>query len=208
MKVGYIRVSSKGQNVARQVQSLKNFGCDEIFIDKQSGKNMERKEYQKMKKFIRKKDIVVFAELDRLGRNKKEIDREWNEFINRGIDIVVLDMPILDTTKYQDDMGKLIMNLARELMSYMAEQDRKRILERQRQGIEIAKKEGKFKGVDKFYRPDSPNPNHRAKYHRIIELLKKRTPVSKVSEEAGVSRNTVYRIIRENENLKSIYKLR
>lgn len=194
MKVGYIRVSSKGQNVARQVQSLKNYGCEEIFIDKQSGKNMERKEYQKMKKFIRKKDTVVFAELDRLGRNKEEIDKEWNDFISRDIDIVVLDMPILDTTKYQDDLGKLLLNLAKEIISYNAEQERVKILERQRQGIEIAKKEGKYKGADKFYRPDSPNSDHRNKYHRMVDLLKLKTPISHIAKEVGVSRNTVYRI--------------
>lgn len=197
MKVGYIRVSSKGQNVARQIQSLKDYGCEEIFIDKQSGKNMERKEYQKMKKFIRKKDIVVFAELDRLGRNKKEIDKEWNDFISRDIDIVVLDMPILDTTKYQDDLGKLLLNLAKEIISYNAEQERLKILERQRQGIEIAKKEGKYKGADKFYRPDSPNSEHRAKYYRIVQLLNEGLPVTRISKEVDVSRNTIYRIKKE-----------
>lgn len=199
MKVGYIRVSSKNQNVARQEKLLHDYGCEKIFIDKKSGKNLEREQYKKMKKFIREKDIVVFAELDRLGRNKDDIDREWNEFIKRGIDIVVLDMPILDTTKYQDDLGKLLMNMAKDLLSYMAEQDRKRILERQKQGIEIAKKEGKYKGTEKFYRADSPNPNHRAKYHRIIQLLEEKKPVTHIAEEVGVSRNTVYRI-KNNES--------
>lgn len=196
MKVGYIRVSSKNQNVARQEKLLRDYGCEKIFIDKKSGKNLEREQYKKMKTFIREKDIVVFAELDRLGRNKEDIDKEWNEFIKRGIDIVVLDMPILDTTKYQDDLGKLLMNMAKDLFSYMAEQDRKRILERQRQGIEIAKKEGKYKGAEKFYRSDSPNPNHRAKYHRIIQLLEEKKPVTHIADEVGVSRNTVYRIKR------------
>lgn len=200
MKVGYIRVSTKGQNVARQVQALTDYGCDKIFIDKKSGENFEREEYKKMKKFIREKDIVVFAELDRLGRNKKEIDKEWNEFIERGIDIVVLDMPILDTTKYQDEFGKLIMNLAKELLSYNAEQERLKILERQRQGIEIAKKEGKYKGTKKFYRADSPNPTHRAKYHRVIQLLEKKIPITAISDEVGISRNTVYRIKKEEKH--------
>jgi DNA invertase Pin-like site-specific DNA recombinase len=198
MKIGYIRVSSKGQNIARQVQSLTDYGCEKIFIDKKSGKNLEREEYKKMKKYIREKDILVFAELDRLGRNKKEIDKEWNEFINRGIDIVVLDMPILDTTKYQDEFGKLIMNLARELLSYNAEQDRLKILERQRQGIAIAKTEGKYKGTDKFYRADSPNAEHRAKYYRIIQLLKDKKPITHIAEDVKVSRNTIYRIKKEN----------
>lgn len=194
MKVGYIRVSSKGQNVNRQFQSLTNYGCDKIFIDKKSGKNLERQEYKKMKHFIRETDTIVFAELDRLGRNKKEIDKEWSEFIERGIDIVVLDMPILDTTKYQDEFGKLIMNLARELLSYNAEQERLKILERQRQGIKIAKDQGKYKGTDKFYRPDSPNSDHRTKYHRVLQLLEQNKPVTHIASDVGISRNTVYRI--------------
>lgn len=200
MKVGYIRVSSKGQNVARQVQSLKDYGCEKIFIDKQSGKDMERKEYKKMKKYIRKKDIVVFAELDRLGRSQEDIQREWDEFIKRGIDIVVLDMPILDTTKYHDELGKLLLSMAKDLLAYMAEQERLKILERQRQGIEIAKKEGKYKGAEKIYRADSPNATHRAKYHLVVRRLKEKVPIKHIAEEVGVSRNTVYRIKKEDLN--------
>jgi len=87
------------------------------------------------------------------------------------------------------------MNLTRELMSYMAEQERLKILERQqRQGIAIAKKEGKYKGADKFYRPDSPNDNHRAKYHRIVQLLNQGKPITHIRDDVGVSRNTIYRI--------------
>lgn len=193
MKVGYIRVSTQGQNIARQVKSLKEYGCEKIFVDKKSGKDFEREEYKKMKKFIREKDIVVFAELDRLGRNKQEIDKEWNEFIERGIDIVVLDMPILDTTKYQDDFGKLIMNLARELLSYNAEQERLKILERQRQGIEIAKKEGKFKGRPPKYSKDSTGRD-KLVYDTIVQELKDNTSVMDIHRKTGVSRNTIYKI--------------
>jgi DNA invertase Pin-like site-specific DNA recombinase len=93
-----------------------------------------------MKEFVRDKDVVVFAELDRLGRTKKDIDDELNELIKKGVDIVVLDMPILDTTKYQDELGKLILNITKEIFSYIAEKERLDTLERQRQGIQIAKR--------------------------------------------------------------------
>lgn len=199
MKVGYIRVSTKKQNVERQIKSLEDYGCEQLFIDKKSGKNLERKEYKKMKKFIRKKDVIVFAEFDRLGRNKEEINKEWDDLIRRGCDIVVLDMPILDTTKFQGDFQKLLLNLAKEILSYQAEQERLKILERQRQGIEIAKHKGKYKGANKFYRPDSPNPDHRNKYHRMVDLLQQKFPVAYIAEEVGVSRMTVYRI--RNEQL-------
>jgi DNA invertase Pin-like site-specific DNA recombinase len=196
LKVGYIRVSTQQQSISRQVKSLKEYGCEKIFIDKKSGKDFEREEYKKMKKFIREKDVVVFAELDRLGRNKKEIDKEWSEFIERGIDIVVLDMPILDTTKYQDDFGKLIMNLARELLSYNAEQERLKILELQRQGIEIAKKEGKFKGRPTKYHAGAKGKD-KIVYERIVQLLEEGKSVMDIHLETHVSRNTIYRIRRE-----------
>src|SRR5699024_7840504 len=200
MKVGYIRVSSKNQNVLRQEEALRRYGCKKVFIDKESGKNLHRKEYKRMKEFIREDDIVVFAELDRLGRSKEDIDKEWNYFIDNGIDIVVLDMPLLDTTQYRDEMGKLMMNLTREIVSYMAEQERKRILERQRQGIAIAKRKGKYKKTPKFYREDSSNPEHRAKYHMIKDMLQEKRPIiSRIAEQAGVSRNTVYRIKKDEK---------
>ncbi|MFP3721969.1 recombinase family protein [Niallia circulans] len=199
MKVGYIRVSTKEQNVARQVKSLREYGCEEIFVDKQSGKNMERKEYQKMKQFIRKNDIVVFAELDRLGRNKKEIDTEWNEFINRDIDIVVLDMPLLDTTKYQDDLGKLLLNLAREIISYNAEQERLKILERQKQGIEIAKQKGRYKGGKLKYSYDDPKLQH------AFNLYLNGETERHIEQVTGINRRTfrryreLYNVYRNNQ---------
>lgn len=198
MKVGYIRVSTSKQNISRQIKLLKEYGCDEIFIDKESGKNLNRKEYMKMKEFLRKKDILVFAELDRLGRNKKEINDEWNYYINNGIDIVILDMPILDTTKYQDDLGKLLLNLAKEIISYNAEQERLKILERQKQGIEIAKKNGKYKGRSRSYSSDSKNKEKRSIYFLVIQYLKDKKPIKQISEELNISRQTIYRIKKEN----------
>lgn len=197
MKVGYIRVSTTKQNISRQIKLLKEYGCEEIFIDKQTGKNLNRTEYKNMKKFLRKKDILVFAELDRLGRNKKEINDEWNYYINNGIDIVILDMPILDTTKYQDDLGKLLLNLAKEIISYNAEQDRLRILERQKQGIAIAKENGKYKGRSRSYSPNSKNTEKRRIYFLVVQYLKDKKPIKQISEELNISRQTIYRIKKE-----------
>ena len=199
MKVGYIRVSTKYQNISRQVQLLKEHGCEEIFIDKESGKNLNRKEYIRMKKFLRKKDILVFAELDRLGRNKKEINEEWNYYIDKGIDIVVLDMPILDTTKYNDDLGKLLLNLAKEIISYNAEQERLKILERQKQGIQIAKQNGKYKGRSRSYSPNSKHTEKRRIYYLVLQFLKENKPIKQISEELDISRQTIYRIKYENK---------
>lgn len=197
MKVGYIRVSTTKQNISRQIKLLKEYGCEEIFIDKETGKNLNRTEYKNMKKFLRKKDILVFAELDRLGRNKKEINDEWNYYINNGIDIVILDMPILDTTKYQDDLGKLLLNLAKEIISYNAEQDRLRILERQKQGIAIAKENGKYKGRSRSYSPNSKNSEKRRIYFLVVQYLQDKKPIKQISEELNISRQTIYRIKKE-----------
>lgn len=193
MIVGYVRVSSKQQNTDRQIKQLEEYGCEKFFIDKESGKDLNRIEYQKMKKFVRKNDVVVFAELDRLGRSKQDINDEWNDLINKGVDIVILDMPILDTTKYNDDLGKLILNITKEIFSYIAEKDRLNILELQRQGIEIAKKKGKYLGRPIKY---SENATGRDKviYDKIIDMLHAKDSVLDISKDTGVSRNTIYKI--------------
>ena len=198
MLVGYVRVSTKKQNVQRQIDSLEAYGCEEIFIDHESGKDFNRKEYIKMKKFLRKKDVLVFGELDRLGRNKAEIDKEWQELISKGVDIVVLDIPILDTRKYQDEIGSLILTITKELFSYIAEQERIKLLELQRQGIEIAKREGKYKGRPRQYSPESTGKN-KIIYEKIVELLEKKISVLDIHRKTGVTRNTIYKIQREKE---------
>ena len=198
-KIGYARVSTIQQNEARQIKKLEDYGCEKIFIDKESGKDLKRTEYNKMKKYAREHDIIVFAELDRLGRNKEEINKEWDYFIDKEIDIVVLDMPILDTTKYQDELGKLLLNLAKEIISYNAEQDRLRILERQRQGIQIAKREGRYKGRGVSYSPNSKNTEKRRLYFLVLQYLKDKKPIKQISEELNISRQTIYRIKNESK---------
>lgn len=200
MKVGYIRVSTVEQNIGRQVKSLEEYGCEKVFIDRKTGANLERDEYHKMKEFIREKDVVVFAELDRLGRTKKDIDNEWDDLINRGIDIVVLDVPILDTTIYKDDLGKLMMNIAKELFGYYAEQERVKLLQRQREGIAIARKKGRYKGRPTKYHPDSKGKD-KIIYEKIITDLEDGDTVLNISNKTGVSRNTIYKIKREHEQL-------
>lgn len=113
-KFGYIRVSSKDQNEGRQFQAMKEKGLDErdIFLDKQSGKNFDRAQYQLLKRMIRKGDVLYIHSLDRFGRNKEEILQEWNDITkNIQADIVVMDMPLLDTTQFKDSLGTFIAEL-------------------------------------------------------------------------------------------------
>ncbi|WP_434402961.1 recombinase family protein (plasmid) [Planococcus sp. 11815] len=144
-KFGYIRVSSKDQNEGRQLEAMKKMGINgrDIYLDKQSGKNFERANYQLLKRVIRKGDILYIHSLDRFGRNKEEILQEWNDLTkNIEADIVVLDMPLLDTTQYKDSMGTFIADLVLQILSWMAEEERERIRKRQREGIDLALQNG------------------------------------------------------------------
>lgn len=147
--VEYGRVSTKEQNADRQIKAAKDFGIDDrdIYIDKKSGKDFDREQYQIMKAQLRDGDLLVILSIDRIGRNYNQIISEWREIINIGCDIVVLDMPILDTRNTDGGLTKrFISDLFLQILSYVSEQERINIRSRQRQGIEIAKAQGKYKG--------------------------------------------------------------
>ncbi len=140
---GYGRISAKDQNEARQVQALLDFGIEEknIFIDKKSGKDFEREQYQLLKQILKrtKNNLLVIKSIDRLGRNYKEIQREWQELIQY-TDIKILDMPLLDTTLNKNLLGTFISDLILQVLSFCAENERTNIKERQRQRNRNCKK--------------------------------------------------------------------
>lgn len=154
---GYIRVSTKEQNAARQKIALQNFPVREenIFMDRQSGKDFNRTSYRKLLKKMRKKDILVVQSIDRLGRNYEEILEQWRILTReRQIDIVVLDMPLLDTRdKNRDLTGTFMADLILQVLSYVAQNERENIRKRQAEGIAAAKE----KGVH-FGNPGKPVP--------------------------------------------------
>lgn len=136
MIYGYVRTSTKEQNEDRQIKALNNYGVDRIKIDKSSGNGFNRPEYQLLKnELLRNGDTLVIKELDRLGRNMDQIKVEWRELEEAGINIVVLDNPILNTKGKSDLEKKLISNIVFELLSYMAEKERVKIKQRQAEGI-------------------------------------------------------------------------
>ena len=148
----YIRVSSKDQNEARQLEDVVklNIPKENVYIDKQSGKDFDRPEYQRLISTLQEGDIVYFHSIDRMGRSYDMIIEEWNR-ITKIIkaDIVILDMPLLDTTTKNSDLtGKLIADIVLQLLSYVAEKERENIKRRQAEGIAIAVKEGKFRKKD------------------------------------------------------------
>ncbi len=122
----------------------------DIFVDKQSGRDFNREQYQLLKRMLRKDDILYIHSLDRFGRNKEAILQEWKDITqNIQAHIVVLDMPLLDTTQYKDSLGTLITNLVLQILSWLAEEERTKIKTRQRKGIDAAKKKGKHLGRPK-----------------------------------------------------------
>lgn len=157
---GYARVSTQHQKEDRQIEDLKKFGIDEenIFVDKKSGKDFEREEYQLLKKIIKRtqNNVLVIKSIDRLGRNYKQIQEEWREITqDLKTDIVVLDMPILDTRQYKDLLGSFISDLILQVLSFVAEEERTRIRSRQKEGIAVAKAKGKKFGRPKVKIPDN-----------------------------------------------------
>jgi DNA invertase Pin-like site-specific DNA recombinase len=145
----YIRVSSKDQNEARQLKEILELGVNErdIFIDKESGKDFNRRQYKALKQCLREGDLLYIKSIDRFGRNSKEIKKEWEDITqNIKTDIKVLDMPLLDTTQYKDQLGSFVSDLVLQVLAFVSERERDNILQRQAEGIAIAKAKGKHLG--------------------------------------------------------------
>ena len=153
---GYARVSSKDQNEARQISALSEFGVGtrELYIDKQSGKDFNREQYQLMLRNIREGDLVVFLSLDRMGRNYTEIREQWSYITNvLGADIKVLDMELLDTRTNSNNLDrKFLCDLVLQILSYVAEKERINIKRRQEQGIKEALNRGGHTTIFQFDR--------------------------------------------------------
>ena len=165
MEYGYARVSTKEQNEQRQIIALEEFGLNlrQIFIDKQSGKNFERANYQRLTRRLKEGDTLVVKSIDRLGRNYNEILEQWRIITKeKRAAIVVLDMPLLDTRRGKDLMGTFLSDIVLQVLSFVAENERTNIRQRQAEGIAAAK----ARGV-KFGRPPRPLPdNFHAVYQR------------------------------------------
>ena len=155
---GYIRVSSRDQNEDRQLIALKEVGVPQknIYLDKQFGKDFNRPQYKKLLRKLKKDDLLYIKSIDRLGRNYEEILQQWRVLTKeKGVDIVVLDMPLLDTRRGKDLMGTFLSDIVLQVLSFVAENERTNIRQRQAEGIAAAK----AKGV-RFGRPPKPLPEN------------------------------------------------
>lgn len=198
MKVGYARVSTTDQNLDRQIEALEQAGAEKIFQEKMSGKSMtERLELQKSLQFLREKDTLIVESLDRLGRNYDDIVQTVQKLDQKEVGLIVLNLPILNQEMGDPNLQKLIRNMIVQLLSWTAQNEREEIKRKQRQGIEIAKRKGHYKGRPVKYSAEAKNPRDRMIYHVIVNKLKQEEPIKKIAEETGVTRDTVYRIKNE-----------
>ena len=186
---GYVRVSSVDQNEDRQMIVMQRVGVPEanIFIDKQSGKNFDRPNYKRLIRRLKEGDLLYILSIDRLGRNYEEIQNQWRILTKeKGVDIVVIDMPLLDTRQGKDLMGTFIADLVLQILSFVAQSEREKIKERQAQGIAAAK----ARGV-RFGRPEKPVPDN---FKALVrEWEKKQLPLMDLLKQCEMSEATFYR---------------
>lgn len=191
---GYVRVSSKEQNEARQKIAMKNFSIPEenIFMDKQSGKNFDRKAYQKLLKTVKKGDVLVVQSIDRLGRNYDEILEQWRVLTRKKqVDIVVLDMPLLDTRdKNKDLIGTFVADLVLQILSYVAQNERENIRKRQAEGIAAARERGVH-----FGNPGKPVPE--TFEHVVARWRQKEIRLDEALAELGIGRTYFFKYVKQ-----------
>lgn len=190
----YIRVSSKDQNIARQVEAMRSIGITkkQMYIDKQSGKDFNRKNYKRLVKKLKEGDALYIKSIDRLGRDYEEILDEWRILTrNKNIDIIVLDFPLLDTRNRVNGVtGKFIADLVLQIFSYVAQVERENTKQRQAEGIRIAMKKGVHFGRPRKKKPDN--------FDEVYTLWKEeKISLREASRRTGVSHHTFSKWVKE-----------
>ncbi|MCW6662661.1 recombinase family protein [Aerococcaceae bacterium NML190073] len=185
-KIGYARVSTKQQNLGRQIELLESEGTFKIFSDKESGSSRSRPGLEALLSFIREGDIVVVSELDRLGRSQQDLTDILQEIQQKGATIEVLNLPSLKGIE-DDNLRRLINAFMLELYKYQSESERKRIRERQAQGIALAKQKGKYKGGKPKYQEHDPRLQH------AFQLYQEGMTEKEVETITGINRRTFQR---------------
>lgn len=202
MIFSYLRVSSKSQSLERQRQSIETYAAekgitiDRVFEEKASGKDFTREVYQAMKLTLRRSDVLIITELDRLGRDMAAIRDEWRELEQSGIDIVVLENELLSTA-YKTDLEKtLISHIVLELLAYVAQKEREKTRARQASGIAIAKANGKYRGR---------KPIHRVNFAEVYSRWhNKEITAVKAMEILDLKKDTFYRLAREQAKKEAV----
>jgi DNA invertase Pin-like site-specific DNA recombinase len=190
---GYVRVSTREQNEDRQLDAMAKLSIprSHLFVEKQSGKDFDRPQYEKMLRKMKKDDLLYIKSIDRLGRNYEEILEQWRILTKeKGVDIVVLDMPLLDTRRGKDLMGTFLSDIVLQVLSFVAENERDAIRQRQAEGIIAAK----TRGV-RFGRPEQELPEN---FETIVAAWERREiDLAEALRRSGLSRSTFYRRARQ-----------
>ena len=185
---GYARISTREQNEDRQILALKEMGVPEknIFLDKMSGKNFERPQYKKMLRKLNSNSVLYIKSIDRLGRSYKDLSEQWRIITkDKGADVVVIDMPLLDTRREKNLLGTFISDLILALLSFVSESEFRTIHQRQAEGIAAAKARG-----FKFGRPPKQLPSN---FHEVYQRWKlKKLSGTQAAKECGMPRSTFY----------------
>ena len=195
LKVAYARVSTIDQNLERQIDLLRKFGAEKIFVEKKSGATIEQRPiFQEALIFVREEDTFMVEAIDRLGRNYDEVIQTVNLLKNKNVKLVITSLPIMAEAIGNPLLDRFTKDLIIQILAMISEQERTESKRRQAQGIEIAKTKRVYQGRPKLYSPDAKNPQRRAAYRNILEELEKGTAISKIAKEYGITRQTVYRI--------------
>lgn len=197
-KIGYIRVSSQDQNLDRQIAMMNQLNIDKLFQEKSSGKNTNRPEFQKLLDFIREGDCVIVTSLDRLGRDYEDIKNTVTFMKEKKVTLKILDAQFLEFNTGNELLDRAMFDMFLSLLSYIAQNEREKIRERQRQGVLLAKAAGRYRGRPTDYSLDTKDPQKRLIYKTVIDMLKQKIPVAEIAKENGISRPTIYKIKRLN----------
>ena len=190
---GYVRVSALDQNEARQLFEMQRLGLKEeyVYVDKQSGKDFNRPNYKRLLSVLKAGDLLYVKSIDRLGRNYKEIQEQWRILTKeKGVDVVILDMPLLDTRTAKDLLGTFIADLVLQVLSFVAQSERENIRKRQEEGIRAAK----LRGVE-FGRPSIEIPNNFV--HLVNQWEQGKISALEAANASKMSISTFYRRLRE-----------
>ena len=204
--VFYARVSSKGQNLDRQLARANEVKADKIFTDKQSGKDLNRPSLERMFEYIREGDIVEVVSLDRLSRDYNDIQHLVQRLKDKKVKLIVDDLP--QTNTGNELVDQFMLDMMVNLMGFVAQNERTKILERQRQGIAEAKRKGVYKGRPKKYASQSKNREGRLVYEKVYDAITSGNYKSKaqLAREVGLSRQQLYRIINQINDQKNELK--
>lgn len=202
LKIAYIRVSSIDQNEQRQIEEMKKFGAEKIFIEKQSGATItHRPIFQEALDFVREQDVFIVEAIDRLGRNYDEIIDSVNYLKKKNVRLIITSLPIMAEAIGNPLLDKFIKDLIIQILAMIAEQERTESKRRQAQGIKIAKANGVYKGRPKLYSAETKDPQRRLVYKSIVQDLENGVAISKIAKDYNVTRQTVYRIKKEMDQL-------